>query len=259
MAGRIGFIRLSSMAPLTRHDLEIAERSLGDVSMHGRGANLAPVVPAPWRILIHGWACRSRQLADGRRQIFAFLLPGDIVGLAAGGQPTEICSVTTLTPASTVYLGGLRDRLAQDRHGTAGLERAVEAYVRASEAQLLDHMVRIGSQTAYQAIGHLFLELHERLEAVDLARNGRFRLPVGQRVLAEALGISGVHVNRVLRDLRQDGLVKSDAGWIELMDSQRLAQISEYAPRTRPRMAAAATSPEATVRQAWTADGAGRA
>jgi CRP-like cAMP-binding protein len=116
----------------------------------------------------------------------------------------------------------LRTLLAGGDAAHTPIARALAEANRVGEVHLLDHLVRLGSYSAYQATAHLLLELHARMQRVGMAHAGLFSLPLGQRTLAAALGLSAVHMNRVFKELRADGHIDHAAGWILLRDPQQL-------------------------------------
>ncbi len=97
------------------------------------------------------------------------------------------------------------------------------------EIWLVNQVVRLGRQTAYERVAHFLLELRERLAAVDRVQENRFSFPITQEVLADALGLSVVHMNRTMQQLRRDGLVEQRATAITLRDVPALASIADYA------------------------------
>lgn len=165
--------------------------------------------------LVSGWACLSRSLRDGRRQILAFLLPGEGVGfdLLTRGQSAEVVALTPLKVRhAKQVLPPLSERLSRVFAGAAA----------ARQRRLVDQVVRLGRQTAYERMAHLLLELHGRLLEIGEARPEAFHLPVKQEVLADALGLSLVHVNRTLQQLRRDGLIDVRGAQVAILDRQAL-------------------------------------
>jgi CRP-like cAMP-binding protein len=226
--------KLSALAPLTPPETALVRRIAAQREMHpagaeiyGEGANLRP------RVLLSGWACRMRMLPDGRRQIFAFLLPGDAVGLSTRPQPPGQCTVVALTRVETADATALRDAVAADCAGASGLGLACALALALEEGQVLDHVTRLGRQSALERTAHLLLELHDRLTCVGLADGARFSLPLTQEVLADALGLSIVHINRTLQQLKRDGLIEMKAGWVRLLDPERLAGRADFAAPPR--------------------------
>jgi CRP-like cAMP-binding protein len=225
--------RLRGLGPLSDAEIDLL-RSLGERrERHGAGDELAVEGThlVRCRFIVSGWACRQRVLADGRRQIFSFLLPGDGVGVARRLGP-ELSTVVALTALETV---DAEPALEAVQAGKApGLARALAALEPAEQVQLFDHVVRLGRQTAYERVAHLLLELQRRLEAAGLGDSQRFPLPLTQEILADALGLSIVHVNRTLQQLRRERLIELRSGVAILLEPELLARIADYrAPPAR--------------------------
>jgi len=208
-----------------------AEIALLDTTLHApesyrAGDVLHPPRPgAPPFFMLSGWACLAREFDDGRRQVVAFLLPGDAVGFDLLTQSRESTRVSALTP---VKIQRVRPSLIGEITGSVGLNRALAIASNQQQTRLIDQVVRLGRQTAYERCAHLLLELHARLTEVGEAEGDCFRLPVKQEVLADALGLSLVHVNRTLQQLRRDQLVEVQGGSAILRDRQALAEICEF-------------------------------
>ena len=101
------------------------------------------------------------------------------------------------------------------------------AVARAEDALLLDQVVRLGVQTAYERVAHFLLEIQERLALVGQADDQHFPLPLTQEVLAGALGLSIVHVNRTLRLLREENIAIVDRHVVMIFDMARLRQLAQ--------------------------------
>ncbi len=178
------------------------------------------------RLLIAGWACRNIILPDGRRQILGFILPGDSVGGSSPELPLNRMNANALTP---VRLAALSSLLHQDDGDT----RQYAAAIVEEQRLLLDQIVRLGRLSAFERTIHLLLELHERLMAVGLADGDSFDCPLTQDVLADALGLSIVHVNRVMQKLRRERLIESERRRVTLIDRERLKASCDYGSAER--------------------------
>jgi CRP-like cAMP-binding protein len=188
------------------------------------------VVDGRPRFILSGWACRQRILPDGRRQIFSFLLPGDSISITRRTQP-EVCAVAALT---TLETGDAQLVVKAAESGRApGLAYALAALEPQEQVLLLDHMVRLGRQTAYERMAHFLLELQRRLKVVGLGDERRFPLPLTQEMMGDALGLSIVHVNRILQQLRRDGLIELRSGVAILLQPEQLADIADARPPAR--------------------------
>jgi CRP-like cAMP-binding protein len=220
--------RLEASGGVTGSEMAILEAALYPPETYLAGDEMHPPTPAaPPFFILSGWACLARFLSDGRRQILAFLLPGDSIGFDLLTQPRTKTTVMALTP---VKIQRVRPSLRTELANCPGVSRALAVGSALQQARLIDHVVRLGRQTAYERCAHLLLELHGRLEEVGEAQNDSFRLPVKQEILADGLGLSLVHINRTLQQLRRDKLAEIHGGAATLRDREALIQISEYQP-----------------------------
>ena len=184
------------------------------------------------RFILSGWASTQRILSDGRRQVFGFALPGDGIGVYPRMSSPAPFTIVAATPVETV---DAEPFLAAVRAGDApGLLKAFSAAARMEDANLLDHVVRLGRQTAYERVAHFLLELHDRLEAVGLAEKQRFPLPLTQEILADTLGLSIVHINRTLQQMRRDGVIEWRSGMATIRQRDQLVAQADYRLTSAP-------------------------
>ena len=148
-------------------------------------------------LILSGWAARIRLLEDGRRQIHNFLLPGDLVSYRDLERPVASSTVIAITEVVVCA--------APDPSVSPALGRAYAQSRALEEAHLLAQITRLGRLNAHERIADLLLELFERLKLGGLASDGRYLLPITQEVIADALGLTSVHVNRTLQTLRREG------------------------------------------------------
>ncbi|MDP6708098.1 MAG: Crp/Fnr family transcriptional regulator [Alphaproteobacteria bacterium] len=213
---------------LTRSEIRAIERVQGRRRTFAADADLitAGKRSRSVRVIESGWACRHKLFSDGRRQIINFVLPGDIVGLNEYLVGASEYSVTTLTsvraamiaPRSLIDVFRAHPRLAM------ALAWSVARY----ESLLAEQIVRLGRRNAYEGIAHILLELHKRLQAVGLAGESSYQTPITQEMLADAMGLSIVHVNRTLGRLKRQGLVAISDGRVVLGDAAALAAIADF-------------------------------
>jgi CRP-like cAMP-binding protein len=221
--------RLKSLSVYSDSELELI-RSLGDRrERHAAGEQLvaegaAGVRP---RFIVSGWACRQRLMPDGRRQIFSLLLPGDPLGF---GERPSLASVVSLTALETADATALQE--AARRGAAPGIARAIAAADLLEDALLLDHAVRLGRLTAFERVAHFLLELAHRLETAGLGDRQRFPLPLTQEIVADALGLSIVHVNRTLQQLRRAGMIELRSGVAILLQPEQMAKLCDYRATT---------------------------
>jgi CRP-like cAMP-binding protein len=223
--------RLARLGSLSEQDCSRIQQCLGPTETLAPGRDLVREDGGVSHagLIVSGWACRQRLLTDGRRQIYDFLSAGDFVGLS-NANPLGSTWTVCLTRVELADAEPLRRLLKEDPHAGGAIARAFSALERAQDARLLDQVVRLGRYTAYERAAHLLLELHERAEQIGFADGGRFPLPLTQEMLADALGLSVVHVNRVLQQLKRDRLIELHGGYARLLNMSQFALICDFMP-----------------------------
>ena len=156
-------------------------------------------------VLTEGWTSSYKTLRDGRRQIVDFQIPGDFLGLRSLLFRTADCGIESITPvrAWVIKSKNLHDTFEKFPH----IATAVLWSTLCDEAIVVERLVSLGRRDAAERMAHFFLELGERLRLVGLGTETGFACPLSQHHLADTLGFSAVHVNRVLRQLREQGLL----------------------------------------------------
>ena len=165
-------------------------------------------------------------MPDGKRQIISFPVPGDCVGLRSVLLWTADHSFSAYTDAvvSAVPTRRVLELFNEyPRLGAAFLWGASR-----DEAMVVEHLVNIGRRTALERTAHFFMELAERLMLVGLATETEFHCSLNQYVIADALGLSAIHVNRVLRQLREMNLLTVKTGTVVIHDVVALQKLSGY-------------------------------
>lgn len=223
--------RLSALCELTDAETELVLKSAARQHTHPPGQFLQheeeePTAP---KYIVSGWACRQHAMEDGRRQIYTFLLPGDPVGLHRSASTVARTSILALTDVRTVDAREI-DAASAPGGDYPGLHCAVERAAQESTAFLLNQIVRIGRLTAYERIAHLVMELHYRLSMVGHANSQTIPCPLTQDVLADTLGLSTVHINRTLKQLRREGVMEIRSGKIRIQREDMLESISGFEP-----------------------------
>jgi CRP-like cAMP-binding protein len=218
-------LRLSRLAPLDSADraslfaaMARRRRLRSRRELFSEGIEIAEPL-----LLTSGWAARLRLLADGRRQFLSFLLPGDLIGMCRHARPLAVSTVIALTDVTFCP--------APEAESGSGLAEALAVSQALDEAYLLQHIVRLGRLNAHDRIIDLMLEFRERLALAGLLEDGnRFAFPLTQEMLADALGLTSVHINRMLQTLRRQGDLETASGWITLCNPQQLATKIDRAP-----------------------------
>jgi CRP/FNR family transcriptional regulator len=186
-------------------------------------------VGGPLYTLFEGWAVRYHRLPNGARQIFDILLPGDMIGLASAALGVVRHSVQALTAVTLCALDGARlPALFQDHPAFA----LAILQTRVEEEQRSDtRMALLGRTRAEQRIAYLMLETFERLRRRGLANGGSTcPFPLQRHHLADAVGLSRVHVARTLDLLRRRRLAEIQGGLLVLLDRPRLAALAGCVP-----------------------------
>jgi CRP-like cAMP-binding protein len=179
-------------------------------------------------ILSSGWVCSYKIQPDGTRQIVDFQVPGDFLGLRSVLLRTSDHSFEPIVniEAAEVMATDLLLAFAE----TPRLATAIFWAVSRDEAMVVEHLVGIGRRDADARMAHFILELGSRLALVGLGSTDGFVCPLTQYHLADALGLSAVHVNRVLRQLRERGMMTFRDGQVTFHDRDRLVELAGFDP-----------------------------
>jgi CRP-like cAMP-binding protein len=210
---------IASLAAIFERDLSFRKRE--DLIVHGSEfRNLCFVKD--------GYAIRYRLLRSGKRQILKLILPGDVIGFPVSFFDRSSCAVVAvseLTYAVCPFDAYIRLCYEQPQFGL------VLSWLAAQEAATYaEHIVNLGRRTPTERLAHLLLEIHARLLEVGLADEASFDLPFSQEVMADALGLSVPHLNRVIQQLRAEQLIASNARRIDLADMAGLQRLAQYEP-----------------------------
>lgn len=177
-------------------------------------------------VVASGWVCSYKVLKTGRRQIVDFQIPGDFLGLRSVLFRTADHNIEPVTEveASELTISNLLNAFQRNpRLATAVLWAASR-----DEAMVVEHLVGLGRRDATERMAHFLLELYARLRLVGLADRKGYDCPLSQFMLADALGLSAVHVNRVLRQLRDEGLCTFRKGRVVFDDYDRLVELAGF-------------------------------
>ncbi|MBK5927880.1 Crp/Fnr family transcriptional regulator [Rhodobaculum claviforme] len=177
-------------------------------------------------ILARGWSCAFKLQPNGDRQIVNVQIPGDFLGLHSILFRTSDHSVEAVTPIEASEL--LASDILEAFSRAPRLASAVLWAASRDEAMVVEHLVNIGRRTAEQRMAHFLLELGARLKLVGIGDSTGFDCPLTQYHLADALGLSAVHVNRVLRQLREADLVRFQHGRVVFGDFGRMAALAGF-------------------------------
>lgn len=182
--------------------------------------------PTVIRLLVSGWACRYKDLPDGRRQIVGFFLPGDFCDLNIYILSELDHSIGALTAVRYYELQPQQfQEVIEER---PKLLRALLWHEMVTAGIQREWLLSIGQRSPLERLGHLFVELYYRLKTVGLTTGTGFDLPITQNHLAEANGLSLVHMNRTLQEMRREGLIELSDRQLRIVDLDRLKRVSMF-------------------------------
>jgi CRP-like cAMP-binding protein len=185
-------------------------------------------------ILLRGFVSRYKVLPDGKRLVLNVGLPGDLIGFPACLFETAVNSVSSLTEIEVAAVSFTTlfslfthfPRIGAALFWCSACEVAMQG----------EHLVNVGRRSAYERLAHLLLELLVRLKAVGLAEELSYRLPLTQELMADVLGMSGPHINRMIRSLREEGLATIEDQRVVIHDLSSLSSLTAFeASYLRPR------------------------
>ncbi|HEU0216443.1 MAG TPA: Crp/Fnr family transcriptional regulator [Stellaceae bacterium] len=179
-------------------------------------------------IIMEGNAIRYRILHDGRRQIVNIVLPGDIVGALGYFTESSLYSTKALTEVAVAAVPFSRLNALHETHPR--LVTKIFWWFSCESTIYAEHLVDLGRRSALERVAHFLLELLTRLQSIGLADEQSFKIPLTQELLADALGLSIPHVNRVLRRLREDQLVVVEDQRVTVKDMDALAELADFEP-----------------------------
>lgn len=179
-------------------------------------------------ILAAGWVVSYKIQPDGSRQIVDFQIPGDFLGLRSVLLHTSDHGIEPIVDieAAEVLVSDLLQAFAE----TPRLATAILWAVSRDEAMVVEHLVGLGRRDADARMAHFLLELGVRLSLVGMGSKKGYACPLTQYHLADALGLSAIHVNRVLRKLREDELVTFRDGSVTFNNYEGLVKLADFDP-----------------------------
>jgi CRP-like cAMP-binding protein len=189
-------------------------------------------------VVLSGWAARYQILRNGARQITRLLLPGDAFYFDSSPDGIAIEEVITLSPCRIVNILHSDMRRVTGRFPAVG--EALRNYGCMENAVLSSWVVNVGRRDALERMAHLICEAHYRLSLIDPDQGQHMAFPLTQDDLADVLGLTPVHINRKLQQLRQEELITLRSKQLTILDLRTLQQVAGFdsaylAPRTQHR------------------------
>ncbi|MCJ2072335.1 Crp/Fnr family transcriptional regulator [Methylobacterium sp. J-030] len=184
--------------------------------------------PTQCCLVLQGWVSRYAALSEGGRQIQSFYVAGDMPDLQSLHLHRMDHHLATLTPCTIAFIG--HEELRQVTKHYPGLAAALWRDTLIDAAHFRERITSLGRRQALGRVAHIFCELYLRQRAVGLASGSSCPLAPKQAELADALGLTSVHLNRVLRTLRMRGLVTLSGGILTIENWDELAALAEFDP-----------------------------
>jgi CRP-like cAMP-binding protein len=177
-------------------------------------------------IIEQGWTFSSNVLRNGSRQILDVQIPGDVAGLHSLPVPSAANDVTAITKVHVIeiQLDAVMNAIASDPDLAAFIFWLAARQNDVASERIID----IGRRTSVERMAHFILELATRLRLAGIGTDSGFPCPLTQYLLGDALGLTSIHVNRVLRELRTSGLAHHQRGWISLLNADELSTVAGF-------------------------------
>jgi CRP-like cAMP-binding protein len=227
-AGSALVANLSQFTPLADDDARVLDGLCNEAQVFQAGVDIViegEVPPSPF-VLVDGMAYRYRLLPDGKRQILTFVIPGDVFDLHGFLFTAMDHSVGTLVPTqvapvsrdAVVELFGQRPRIGAALWWSAMQQEAIQR----------ERIVALGRRNAHGRVAYIMCELVWRLRGIGLTEHDAIMLPLTQIEIADTLGLTPVHINRVLQTFRRNGLITLEQRRLVLQDAKRLQDVAGF-------------------------------
>ena len=220
--------KLQRFAPLTEQEADAIVEAVAEVRRVIAGEEIVREgsQPETCHVLLDGFVAHHKSLGTDKRQIIAFGIPGDTCDLDAfiGGRMDH--SVTALMPSRLAVLP--HERLLDLTAAHPRIARALWRETVLDASIFAEWVANIGRRSAMERLAHLVCETFIRLQTAGLARERGFEWPVTQKHLSDATGLTPVHINRVLRELRVGGLLTLHGSSVVIEDWEALKQLSGF-------------------------------
>jgi len=182
--------------------------------------------PGPVFVVLEGWACRYKVLPNGARQVLAYLMPGDSCDLHVGLLEEMDHSIQTVTPALVATIERVdMDRIMEEHRGIA---KAMYLGQLIDEGTMRAWITSMGRRASIERVAHLMCELYLRARNVGLTLETRFALPLSQSLLADSLGMTPVHLNRIMKELRNSEAMTLQRGSLIIENPAKLIRIAGF-------------------------------
>ncbi len=182
--------------------------------------------PSVVRLMASGWTCRYKDLPDGRRQIVGLFIPGDFCDLNVYILQRMDHSLGAITPVS--YYAIPPEKLETLANTNPRVGQALLWHELVTSSVQREWLLNIGQRSARERLAHLLVEMFYRARAVGLTQGYRCDFPLTQNDMAEATGMTSVHINRTLQDLRREGLIELERKSLAILDLEGLKEMALF-------------------------------
>lgn len=180
-------------------------------------------------LIVDGFSVRSKTIPSGKRQILSIHIPGEIPDLMSLFLHVMDHDLTTLTPSTLGFISHEALRALHRRRPSVA-----EIFWRDTlidSAMFREWIVNVGQRSAPARLAHVLIELRERLRVIGRVDGDSFEMPLTQEQIGEALGITAVHANRVIKQLRQEGIVEFHRGRVTVLDERKYLELADFDDR----------------------------
>jgi len=182
--------------------------------------------PTECCLIVDGFCLRSKTITSGRRQILSIHIAGEIPDLMSLYLEVMDHDLMTLTPCTLGFISHQAMRQLYRRQTNVGEIFWRDTLIDA--AMFREWIVNVGQRPAPARLANVIVELRERLRAIGKVTGNSFDMPLTQEQIGEALGITGVHANRVIKQMRQDGILELSRGRVTVFDEFRLMELADF-------------------------------
>ncbi len=230
--GGVGLLarKLASFAALTAEERDAVDRLPMTIRSLAARQDIVREGDRPGHccLVLTGFAFRYKLLAGGQRQILAFHVPGDVPDLQSLHLPVIDHNLAALTPVTAGFIQHDAVHEMNARHPR--IAGALWRTTLIDSAILRERIVSLGQRDGLSRTAHFLCEMFKRLEAVGLASGPAVTLPITQVEIADALGLSPVHLNRMIKELRERRLIATEGQRLDLLDWNALADLGDFDP-----------------------------
>ncbi|WP_394131808.1 Crp/Fnr family transcriptional regulator [Marinobacter nauticus] len=219
-----------SYAPISRSEADLLASLEKNPKEYGKNSNVwcQGDTPGDFYSLKRGWAYSFRDLEDGTRQVLDIYVPGNVIGLRDYAFRSRVSGLRMLTDG--VLCAFPRSRLTEVFAESLLLCNIFFTIGSRDQAILIERLVNMGRRSAREKVAHFLVETVYRVDRTVTQPNQPLHLPLTQSLIADALGLSAVHVNRVFQELKDEGLVSSPNSGVQLLELNRLKEIARFDP-----------------------------